>query len=227
MAKPRPYPTVPSAGPLLKTVEQFRSTFPPKVDAAVLQKLSLAPSNEGYVINVLKFLGIIDEDGSALDGVRQVFGDDDEGFARGMEQFVGQAYKEVFESFGDKAWELDRDRLVPFFRKADSSTKTVGERQAGTFLALAGLSGRRELPSSRTHTPAAKGAQNATNGSAPRRPAATRAQTPTPEATVTPASPEVGLTVRIEVNLPPSADQETYDRIFRSIRENLINARVS
>lgn len=33
----------------------------------------------------------------------------------------------------------------------------------------------------------------------------------------------VGLTVRIEVNLPASGDQATYDRIFRSIRENLIN----
>ena len=34
---------------------------------------------------------------------------------------------------------------------------------------------------------------------------------------------DVGLTVRIEVNLPPAADQETYDRIFKSIRANLLN----
>jgi hypothetical protein len=39
--------------------------------------------------------------------------------------------------------------------------------------------------------------------------------------------PDVGLTVRIEVNLPPAADQETYDRIFRSIRENLLNAKLA
>jgi len=36
---------------------------------------------------------------------------------------------------------------------------------------------------------------------------------------------DIGLTVRIEVNLPPTGDQETYDRIFRSIRENLLNAK--
>lgn len=36
---------------------------------------------------------------------------------------------------------------------------------------------------------------------------------------------DFGLTVRVEVNLPPAADQETYDRIFRSIRENLLNAK--
>lgn len=33
----------------------------------------------------------------------------------------------------------------------------------------------------------------------------------------------VALTVRIEVNLPAQADQETYDRIFKSIRANLLN----
>ncbi len=35
---------------------------------------------------------------------------------------------------------------------------------------------------------------------------------------------DFGLTVRIEINLPADADQETYDKIFRSIKENLINA---
>jgi hypothetical protein len=33
----------------------------------------------------------------------------------------------------------------------------------------------------------------------------------------------IGLTVRIEINLPADGDQETYDRIFRSIKENLLN----
>jgi hypothetical protein len=33
----------------------------------------------------------------------------------------------------------------------------------------------------------------------------------------------VGLTVRIEINLPATGDQDTYDKIFKSIRENLLN----
>jgi hypothetical protein len=33
---------------------------------------------------------------------------------------------------------------------------------------------------------------------------------------------DFGLTVRIEVNLPPGGDQDTYDKIFRSMRENLL-----
>jgi len=38
---------------------------------------------------------------------------------------------------------------------------------------------------------------------------------------------DFGLTLRIEVNLPVAGDQETYDRIFRSIRENLLNVKQS
>ena len=34
---------------------------------------------------------------------------------------------------------------------------------------------------------------------------------------------DLGLTVRIEINLPATGDQETYDKIFKSIRENLLN----
>jgi hypothetical protein len=34
---------------------------------------------------------------------------------------------------------------------------------------------------------------------------------------------EFGLTVRIEVNLPATGDQDTYDKIFKSIRENFLN----
>ena len=36
------------------------------------------------------------------------------------------------------------------------------------------------------------------------------------------ASPKVGLTVRIEINLPAVSDQGTYDKIFKSIRDYLL-----
>jgi hypothetical protein len=39
----------------------------------------------------------------------------------------------------------------------------------------------------------------------------------------TSTSANFGLTVRVEINLPSDGDQETYDRIFRSIKENLLN----
>jgi len=54
------YPYVPSAGPLLRTVEHLRRSFPKEVTADTLRKLGVAPKNESYVINVLRFLGVID-----------------------------------------------------------------------------------------------------------------------------------------------------------------------
>jgi hypothetical protein len=46
---------------------------------------------------------------------------------------------------------------------------------------------------------------------------------------LTPPAPLVGnregpaLTVRVEINLPVTEDQQVYDKIFRSIRANLLN----
>jgi hypothetical protein len=34
---------------------------------------------------------------------------------------------------------------------------------------------------------------------------------------------EVGLSVRIEVNLPPGGDADTYDAIFASIKKHLMS----
>lgn len=34
---------------------------------------------------------------------------------------------------------------------------------------------------------------------------------------------DIGLTVRVEINLPTDGSKETYDNIFKSIKENLIN----
>jgi len=54
------YPYVASAGPLVKAVSHLRKSFPKEVTADTLRKLGVAPKNESYVINVLRFLGVVD-----------------------------------------------------------------------------------------------------------------------------------------------------------------------
>lgn len=61
------YPYVASAGPLVKSVTHLRRSFPKEVTADTLRKLGVAPKNESYVINVLRFLGVIDEEGKKVD----------------------------------------------------------------------------------------------------------------------------------------------------------------
>ena len=125
--------------------------------ADTLRKLGVAPKNESDVINVLRFLGVIDEEGRKVEAKSAAFVQHKEdAFAREFEGLVKGAYAELFELHGDAAWDLDRGSLVQFFRTSDHSSQVVGTRQAGTFAYLAGLSGHSELPPKRDAAPQRK-----------------------------------------------------------------------
>lgn len=144
------YPYVHSAGPLVKTVSHLRKSFPREVTADTLRKLGVALKNESYVINVLRFLGIIDDEGKKVDAKAKPFVQhQDEAFAAEFGKLVKEAYEELFELQGDSAWTQDRNGFTQFFRTTDHSSDVVGTRQAGTFSALAALSGHAEAPASK------------------------------------------------------------------------------
>jgi hypothetical protein len=217
------FPYVASAGPLVRTIEHLRKSFPREVTADTLRKLGVAPKNESYVINVLRFLGVIDDEGKKVDAkAKALLQHKNEEFQKEFEALVKAAYEELFELHGDAAWGLDRAGLTQFFRTTDHSSDIVGTRQAGTFANLAGLSGHSKVPQAREGAPKKK-APVATQAAKPKVKTSAAGSAPaTPDAGA-PADTRVGLTVRIEVNLPAEGDQETYDSIFRSIRKNLID----
>jgi hypothetical protein len=97
----------------------------------------------------------------------------------------------------------------------------VGKRQAITFNALAALSGHGEAFVPRATSPSSSSPAAARPKSI-KTPVPTTAKAPHTVTSVDPP-PKVGLTVRIEVNLPANGDQKTYDAIFQSIRKNLID----
>jgi len=61
MAEKHPY--VSASGNLIQVIKHFRSSFPATVTADTLKKLGFAPKNESYVLNVLRFLDVIDQEG--------------------------------------------------------------------------------------------------------------------------------------------------------------------
>ncbi len=224
------FPYVASAGPIIKTIDHLRRrSFPSEVTAETLRKLGVAPKNESFVINVLQFLGVIDGDGNKVGAKTSAFVQHkDEEFQREFETLVRDAYGELFDLYGDDAWEMDRASLVQFFRSSDHSSEIVGIRQASTFTCLAGLSGRIDLPQQRetaarkksaTEPPAKPAARSRASGG--HRPPVNHEPAKLPSGNT--PDQRVGLTVRIEVNLPADGDQDTYDNIFRSIRKNLID----
>jgi hypothetical protein len=221
MSEKHPYA---SPGPLIAAVNQFRKSFPAKVSADTLRKLSIAPNNESYVINTLRFIGAIDVEGNKTEKSTTVFSQhDDTTFQKAFGEMVETTYAELFTLHGEAAWELQLGSLIAFFRNNDQTSDIVGRRQASTFQALASLAGHGELtiqPKQSTKPKEVK-------------PKLAKAKVVIPSnEPVIAMQPngsglqrDVGLTVRIEVNLPAAADQETYDRIFRSIRENLLNGK--
>ena len=150
----------------------------------------------------------------------------DEVFKPGLDKTVRNAYSQLFDEMGDDALAADKGDLTNWFRASDKTSSLVGQRQASTFQTLVALAGYGELPNTRAGgskkaaatSPAAKASRpnkstTSTRASEKAPPAKDKGDT-----TVGNAS-DVGLTVRIEVNLPPGGDAHTYDAIFASITE--------
>jgi len=225
------FPYANSVPGFLSVIKQLRSIFPKTVTADTLKKWGQAPNNETYIIATLTFLGILNDDGSKNDEAASVFAihDDDE-FKKGLAELVKKAYSDLFDTFGEGAWTLERTKLIGFFRQADKSSDTLGKRQASTFQAASGLCGYGELPLEKrsvSHRGPAKSREIKSLSKSVSIPKKEEAATILPgiaqEKKPALSRSEANLTVRIEINLPVSDDQSVYDKIFKSIRENLLD----
>ncbi|WP_071929606.1 DUF5343 domain-containing protein [Nocardia mangyaensis] len=228
------YPYISGQSALVQTFAQLRKSVPTKVDSGYLQRFNIAPANESYIIATLRFLGIIDEDGNRVDTKSEFLYGNEDSFQTGFGNILRVAYSELFDEMGD-ALEAERDDLIHWFRASDKTSAVVGQRQATTFQTLAALAGHGELP-------AARSATNNKSGTTPgrsRKKLTTKVDkskqgdgaqllpSDSKNGTSPVAGPtsgqDVGLTVRIEVNLPAGGDAETYDAIFASIRKHLMS----
>ena len=218
------FPYISGAGNIAQMIAQLRKSFPNAVSADTVKKLGIASNNESYVINVLQFIGLLDTESKKTPLAGQIFSKHkDEDFAKALEAPVKGAYSALFELHGDASWTLSDEDLITFFRQSDQTSDVIGRRQAGVFKVLASLSGHGEVPVAKAKTSKPKSApavekKAAGSSKADMQPAQTQVVAQDAE------NSKVGLTVRIEINLPGGGTKDTYDAIFKSIRENLLNA---
>lgn len=239
MADKHPYMSG-TAG-LNQAVEHLRRSFPPQVTADTLKKLGIAPNNESYLLNILRFVGVLDAESKKDSRAAAVFNKHDHAeFQAGFSELVQNAYAGLFSLHGDSAWTLPTDKLIGYFRNADHTSAIVGQRQASTFQALAALGGKSDGATRFATSKPKRGEGSAARSTKQKSAKTTVAQTRPAEAEDAPPAPippppipktgasqsGMALTVRVEINLPAGGGQETYDRIFRSIRENLLNGNV-
>ena len=104
MADKHPY--LSGSGPLFQIIDQLRKSFPAGgVTADTLKKLGLASNNEGYVINILKFIDVIDDEGKKTEKSSAVFNQhDDEKFRERFSDLVRTAYSDLFSLHVEEAW---------------------------------------------------------------------------------------------------------------------------
>jgi hypothetical protein len=229
------YPYISGQGTLVQAFSQLRKGFPPKVDAGYLQRFNIAPANESYVISILRFLGLIDEDGNRVEDKTDYFFGSDDSFKSGLEDALRRAYSQLFHEMGDGALDSPKDDLTHWFRASDKTSDLVGQRQASTFQTLAALAGHGDLPAVRSGaarktaavTPVSAAKQTAVKKTTPKRQVEKAAEDHSDRGIGRDRGgkngQDVGLTVRIEVNLPPGGDADTYDAIFASIKKHLMS----
>ncbi len=226
------FPYISGAGNISTIISFLRKNFPSSVTADTIKKYQIAPNNESYVINTLQFLGLLDAESKKTQlGTTTFTIHSDDDFSSAFSEIVRSVYKELFELHGENAWSLEKNKLIGYFRQADKTSDIIGQRQAAVFQVLAGISGKIDpSPEGKKVTLQTKGNQKSKSskikvaGSKPEKLIETKVA-PKPLVEVDPGVPSksVSLNVRIEVNLPSGAPPETYDSIFKSIREHLMN----
>ena len=225
MASSHPYISGP--GNITQMVLQLRKSFPKTVTSETVKKLGIASNNESYVINALQFIGLLGDDGAQTEAARKVFSQHQGGeFAESFAEIIKEAYSGLFELYGEDSWSLENDELITFFRRSDQTSDAIGRRQAGTFKVFCGLSGHGELPATKA------GKSKSSSATTPKKKVAATAKKTASASTIdlnkgdarVSSNKDIGLTVRVEINLPADGSKETYDNIFKSIRENLLDA---
>lgn len=222
------HPYISGPGNIAQMVHQLRKSFPSTISSETVKKLGLAPNNESYVINVLQYIGVIDAEGKKTTEAAKVFSHHkDEDFAKHFSNLVEKAYASLFELHGPSTWSLDSEDLITFFRQSDQTSSTIGGRQAGTFKVLAGLAGHGDIPEPKTKKANGKTvlSQKASVGKQIKNVSTVvekNIEAPIGSARSNSDDPNFGLTVRVEINLPADGSKETYDNIFKSIKENLL-----
>ncbi|MGK2849274.1 MAG: DUF5343 domain-containing protein [Minisyncoccota bacterium] len=216
------HPYISGAGNVAQMVTQLRKSFPATITSETVKRLGLAPNSESYVINALQFIGVIDSEGKKTPDAAKVFSHHkDEEFSQHFGSLVEKAYSLLFELHGDNAWNLSNDDLITFFRQSDQTSATIGARQASTFKVLSGLSGHGDLPEPKQKKLGKESKQQFKAKKDIVQPPVNTIQNTDGEQSIN-AAPNFGLTVRVEINLPADGSKETYDAIFKGIKENLL-----
>lgn len=199
-----PYTNLP--GKIPKYFEKIQEAgVPPKVDSPWLKQCGFTSGNDRYILQVLRFIGFVDDAKSPTELWRKYKSPTD---ARSvLAQAIRTGYNDLFNLYPD-ANRKDRDVLYAFFSSKTGKAKNTVELMVTTFMNMCQLADfEAEAPK-----PA---------------PAEPVVSTPSALPTVSVVSgkgmfPEIHI--NIQLHLPPTSDPAVFDNLFKSMKKHLLSA---
>lgn len=201
-----PYTTVPNKlrALLQKAPEMGR---PDKVTVAWLKKAGFTSSNDPSMIGVLKFVGVLAQDGRPTNLWDAVRAPSDESRAR-LADAIRKAYADLFAIFPD-ANRRDAEALRNFFRQNTDGGERVQRLLVQSFQAMT------EFADFDAEVP-----EEAVVGDGDG-----RAQAPARQQRrekFVPDVPGLTLNVNLQLQLPATSDGEVYEKLFGAMRKHLM-----
>jgi len=196
-----PYTTVPGKiKPFFQKIQE--AGLPSKVTQKWINSIGFTSSNDPSIIPLLKKLGFIDRSGVPTE-LRARYRDKDLA-PKVMAEAIKNAYKELFETYPD-AYRKDKEALRNFFASQTGKAENTIEKMIQTFKALCELADFESNSEEYPHNEVVPSREGLT----------TLMEKQTPK----------GLTinVNIQLQLPATTDEEVYDKLFRSLKRNLLS----
>jgi hypothetical protein len=209
------YPYTPVTGKLKALLQKVRSTgTPPKLTAAHLKVLGFSSSNDPSMINVLKFIGLVDSSGIPTPLWSEYRG---KNHRTVLGRAIKQGYSDLFALYPDA-----NTRSVADISHVFSTSSTAGEqvinKTVATFRTLVEESdfpatdaiNNNVLSTGPLHTPAAP-------SMAPALPAHIGGSFP----------PQPAVHIDIQIHISPESSSEQIDKIFESMAKHLYGSKLA
>ncbi|MHA1246803.1 MAG: DUF5343 domain-containing protein [Candidatus Thorarchaeota archaeon] len=205
----RTYPYTKSVAALRKFMEGIPERgIPEIIDAKHLSQLGIAEGNHRSIIDVLTFIGFIDNDGRPTEKYKEVRMASKQ--TEVLRQSIEDAYSDLFKTYPD-ACRRSKEDLIEFFTPTTNAGKRTIQMTASTFIMLCELAGegppkRAKRTSSRRKT----------------KPVTTGKTKPKPQQKIGIPMKEVTINVNVQLVLPETKDASVYEMIFDSLRKHLL-----
>ncbi len=201
MAQSPSYPYSPVPNSFKRLLEKIPTIgTPTKADGKWLKGLGFSGGNNAMSLTVMRHIRIIASDGAPTDLYKALRAKDKARFAAGIRKH----YADLFSTYPD-AHRKDDEALIAFVRSNTDYSEQTQRLAVRTFKVLAEFGDFDQSAESDTETDT----DTETKKEVRRK------------TTVSPEAGTIGLTVNIQLQLPPSADGEIYDKLFAAMAKHL------